>query len=80
MIKKVPRFYKWGEEWSFGWLTGINKDLVSIKPNISKELKEPGLSAILSPVCSNWFFALLGFLLLLCLLRIDHKAKVRLEG
>lgn len=78
---RLPKFYRWGKDaWSFGWLTGINEDLVSIKPNILKRLNEPGLSTILSPVCPNRFLALLGFLLKFILIRIDHNMNIRLEG
>ena len=80
-----PKFYRWGggsvrSDWSFGWSTGKNNDLISIKPNINVEIKEPTLSVLLSPICSNRFLALCAFFTKLLLVKIDQNLKKCLEG
>lgn len=75
-----PRFYRWGGgpcpyEWSFGWLTGRDNDLICIRSRIGIELKEPALSVLLSPICSGRFLALFAFVVKVLLVRIDLNLK-----
>lgn len=78
----LPRFYRWGgnSDISFGWRTGRNNDLICIRPRIGIELKEPTLSILLSPICSNRFLALFAFIVKVLLMRIDQNLKRYLEG
>jgi len=73
-----PKFYRWGGggvkyTWSYGWLTGIDNDLICVKRGVSKSL--PTADAFLSPVCSTKLLALWAFLLKALVVRIDHNVK-----
>ncbi len=74
---KLPHFFRWGSnsDVSFGWQTGQNNDLICLRPRISIELKEPALSVLLSPICSNRFLALFAFIVKVLLVRIDQNLK-----
>lgn len=80
-----PHFHRWdkgflGADWSFGWLTGRNRDLITLKPNIYTELSEPSLSTLLSPICSNRFLAFCAFIMKVLLVRIDQNLKRSLKS
>jgi hypothetical protein len=82
---RLPRFHRWDcgrfqPDWSFGWKTGKDKDLICLKSHIDIELKEPTLSLLLSPICSNRLLALCAFVMKALLLRIDRNSKRCLEG
>ena len=64
------------DSWAFGWKTGIDNDLICIKPNI--DTSQAG-EFYLSPVCHNRFLALLAFALKVILLKIDCNLR-GLEG
>jgi len=77
MIVQAPRFYKWGGggvpfKWSFGWLTGIDKDLICVHPNIHERTME---QYALSPVCSNIVLAFIAMIFKAMLLRVDYNLK-----
>lgn len=69
---KIPRFYRWNNNWSFGWETGEDNDLICIKPDISIKIEG---DIYLSPVCSNRLLAFLAFVLKQILSRIDHNLR-----
>ena len=79
MQGKLPKFYRWGGgpcpySWSFGWLTGRDKDLVCVRPN----LHTPRAGEInLSPVCSNRLLALIAFILKAILVRLDQNLNAQ---
>jgi hypothetical protein len=73
-----PKFYRWGGggikyTWSFGWLAGIDGDLVCIKEDVQTEAVE---ELVLSPVCTSRIIALCGFLCKVFLLKFDHNLLV----
>lgn len=76
---KLPHFFRWGGggvpfSWSFGWLTGKDKDLVCVRPS----LHTPTAGEInLSPVCSNRLLALIAFSLKAILVRLDQNLSVQ---
>ena len=72
-----PRFYRWGGcgvpyTWSFGWLTGRDKDLVCVKPFVQTTIMG---EVTLSPVCSYRLLAFCAFALKAMLIRIDHNLR-----
>lgn len=62
---KLPQFHCWdnpqpvGKHWAFGWLTGIDNDLICIFPNIQTRVME---NWALSPVHSRRIVAFLAFI------------------
>lgn len=83
-VGSLPKFYRWeagrNSDWSFGWLTGKDNDLICIKPHILTDQAEPTLSIILSPICSNRFLALCAFIMKVSLVRIDPNLSGILIG
>ena len=72
-----PKFYRWGGggvpfSWSFGWETGVDDDLVCVKPNVQTKIQE---RVALSPVCSTRLLALLAFAMKAILVRIDRNLR-----
>jgi len=59
--------------WTVGWLTGRDNDLICVKPNI-EDYQEAEIA--LSPVCTNVFFAILGFLFKRILIKIDRNCML----
>lgn len=75
----MPRFYCWDggalpDKWSFGYLTGIDNDLVCIYHRMFDKI---GAEMALSPVCANRFLAISAFVLKRILLRLDDNVGVR---
>jgi len=75
--KEGLKFYRWGgggvkHRWSFGWLTGIDNDLVCVSPNVRTRAME---YIALSPVCFNRLLALIAFLLKVLLFRLDWNLR-----
>ena len=74
----MPKFRCWdnpkpvGRHWAFGWLTGIDRDLICIFPNIQTRVMEHWT---LSPVSSNRFLSLLAFIAKRFLFLIDHNLR-----
>ena len=71
----IPNLYKWDggilpTKWSFGYLTGCDKDLVCIAPDISDKMEA---EIALSPVCRTRLYAILALVLKRLLLRLDSK-------
>jgi hypothetical protein len=69
----LPRLYKWDggplpSQWSFGWETGEDNDLICVKPCVNKKLEG---ELTLSPVCHGRVAAVFAFLLKVALIRID---------
>jgi len=74
---KLPKFYRWGGgglpfTWSFGWVTGLDNDLMCVVPNAQTRLQE---HIALSPICSNRLLALCAFVIKAILVRVDHNLK-----
>ncbi len=73
---KVPRFYRWGGgvsyKWSFGWLAGLDNDLVCILPIVITRERE---CYALSPVCSSRPLAFIAMTLKAILLKIVWNLK-----
>lgn len=74
---KWPKYYKWPgdrifpkDDWSFGWLTGPDRDLVCIKPNIKTN---DFARVALSPICSNRFLATVAFCTKRFLAKLDQN-------
>ncbi|MCH7783572.1 hypothetical protein IID62_10965 [candidate division KSB1 bacterium] len=57
------------DRYTFGWLTGEDKDLVCVKPITANHFAEKALS----PVCTNRIYAVLGFILKRILVSIDRN-------
>ena len=77
LIFSFPRFYHWGRggvryRWSFGWLTGIDKDLVCVCPDVYTRTSE---QYALSPVCSHPVLALVTMLFKAIVLKFDHNLR-----
>lgn len=74
----LPRFYCWPgppyDEWSFGWLTGRDNDLVCVLREVSDPLEG---DLTLSPVCSNRILAVLAFVAKRFLLAVDRNLMDR---
>ena len=56
--------------WILGWMTGIDNDLICIKPNVQNRVME---HYALSPVCSSWLLAFFAFLAKRFLLVFDQN-------
>jgi len=73
-----PRFYCWanpkpvGKAWAFGWLTGLDGDLVCIFPRIKSRVMEHWA---LSPVHSNLLVALTAFAAKRFVFHFDHNMR-----
>lgn len=77
MIVQALGFYKWGGggvpfKWSFGWLTGIDNDLICVCPNVRTRVME---HHALSPVCSNAVLAFVAMIFKAILLKIDYNVR-----
>ncbi len=59
-------------KWSFGWLTGLDNDLVCISPFVRTRTRE---ECFLSPVCSNRLVALVAMLLKVLLVKLDWNLR-----
>ncbi|MFC2060299.1 hypothetical protein ACFLTZ_04305 [Chloroflexota bacterium] len=69
---RLPKFYDWGGgglpiDWSFGYLTGEDNDLVCVKQVRTKREGELALS----PACHNKTLAVFAFCLKAILIRVD---------
>jgi hypothetical protein len=58
--------------WILGWLTGIDKDLICIFPNVQTRVME---HYALSPVCSNRLLAIIAFVSRRILFAIDQNLR-----
>jgi len=61
------------DRWVVGWLTGLDSDLVCVKPDVLNSFEG---DLALSPVCYSPLMAALGFLLKRILLAIDINLVV----
>ncbi|MBA7698064.1 hypothetical protein ES703_106738 [subsurface metagenome] len=74
----MPKFHCWdnpkpvGKHWAFGWLTGIDNDLMCIYPSVTTRVMEHWT---LSPVSHSPIMALLAFLTKRFLFLIDHNLQ-----
>lgn len=86
-IEETPYYYKvtvGGKTWywtkgtgkfdgtSFGWKTDIDNDLICVKPHANTTLAG---EITLSPVYSNWLWALCAFIMKAILIRIDQNLR-----
>lgn len=75
---KVPKFHCWdnpkpvGKRWAFGWITGIDSDLICIFPNIKTRITEHWA---LSPVHQSRIISFLSFVAKRSLFRFDHNLR-----
>lgn len=75
---KIPRFHCWDnpkparKRWAFGWLTGIDSDLICIFPNVKTRVIE---HYALSPIHSNRIIALIAFIAKRFLFLVDHNLE-----
>ncbi|MFC2071403.1 hypothetical protein ACFLUU_01610 [Chloroflexota bacterium] len=73
-----PFFHCWdnpkpvGKSWAFGWLTGIDKDLICIYPNIQTRVMEHWA---LSPVHPNLIIAFVAFWAKRFLFSVDSNLR-----
>jgi len=73
-----PYFHCWnnpkpvGKSWAFGWITGMNKDLICIYPDIQTRIMEHWT---LSPTNHNCVIAFLAFLAKRFLFTFDDNLK-----
>ena len=78
MTGKLPRFHCWdnpppeGKHWAFGWLTGIDNDLICIFPQVKTRVIE---SWTLSPTSYSKFLSFLGFIAKRLLFCIDYNLQ-----
>ncbi len=79
---KFPFFYCWanpqpvGKSWAFGWLTGIDSDLICVFPNVTPRVQE---HYTLSPACSNRLLAFIAFVVKRLLFILDPDLQYRRE-
>ena len=75
---KIPSFHCWdnpkpvGKHWAFGWLTGIDNDLICVFPRIKTRVMEHWA---LSPVHSFRLLSLLAFVAKRFLFAVDRNWK-----
>jgi len=75
-----PFFHLWdnpkpvGKSWAFGWLTGIDNDLVCVFPDVISRVQE---HYTLSPVCPNRLLALIAFSIKRLLFLFDPDLQCR---
>ena len=74
----MPKFYCWdnpkpvGKRWAFGWLTGIDDDLICLYPNVDTRVMEHWT---LSPVHPRRIVALLAFIAKRFLFLVDENMR-----
>ena len=76
-MKQRPRFFAWGggsvkTTWSFGWLTGKDRDLVCVRPYLIEE-NTCAADRVLSPVCGTRLTAFAAFVLKRLLVSLDQN-------